>query len=77
MITIKCSQQVRTMRHAKGFRSGRTSTGYSRRLAEARRLQLAAVALSNHDLQRRWLAHSWRLHTWLCRSQRGMGWDTP
>jgi hypothetical protein len=78
MITVRCSRQLHTMRHAKGFRSGRTSTGYSRRPAEERWLQLAAVALSDRELQRQWLAQGWRLHEWLCHSlRRGVGWDTP
>jgi hypothetical protein len=77
MVTIKCSQQLCTMRHVKGFRSGRTSMGYSRRPAESRRLQLAAVTLRNRELKRRWLEHSWQLHAWLCRSLRSMEWDTP
>ena len=67
MLTLRCSQQLRTSRHLKGFRSCRTSTGWSRRRAAGRQLVLAEVALANRELRRQWLAQHWAAHRQLLR----------
>jgi hypothetical protein len=59
MLTIKNSNHLRTMRHLKSFRSGRTSTGASMWQAELGRIYQEEVALLHRERRRRWLAASW------------------
>jgi hypothetical protein len=62
MFTRKSSDHLRTMRHAKGFRSCRTSTGMPMWRAELSRIYQEEVALINRELRRRWLAEAWGSH---------------
>lgn len=60
MLTLKTSDQLRTMRQVKSFRSSPTSTGLPMWGAELGRMYQEEVARSNRELRRRWLAASWR-----------------
>jgi hypothetical protein len=62
MLTLKTSQQLRTMRHLKSFRSCPTNTGRLMWRAELARIYQEDVALANRELRRRWLAEAWRQH---------------
>ena len=78
MLTIRNSDQMRTMRNVKSYRSSRTSTGVSRELAERRRLFQEEAALAQREWRRRWLAQGWGEHLWYCRLQRqGAPWVMP
>jgi hypothetical protein len=54
MITLKDSNQVRTMRQVKSFRSCPTSTGLPMWGAEMGRLYREEVDRCNRELRRRW-----------------------
>ncbi len=60
MLTLKNSEQVRSMRHVKSFRSCPTSTGLPRWGAELGRIYQEEVARCNRELRRRWLDSAWR-----------------
>ena len=73
MLTLKNSQQLRTMRHLPSFRSCPTNTGRPMWRAELARIYQEEVALANRELRRRWLAEAWRLHLRSCHLQRLLG----
>lgn len=73
MLTLKNSQQLRTMRHLPSFRSCPTNTGRPMWRAELARIYQEDVALANRELRRRWLAEAWRHHLRGCRFQALMG----
>jgi hypothetical protein len=56
MQTIKDANQIRTMRHGKGYRSCPTSTGLPRWGAELGRIYQEEVARCNREFRRHWLA---------------------
>ena len=60
MLTLKTSDQLRTMRQVKSYRSCLTSTGLPMWGGELGRIYQEEVARSNRELRRRWLAASWR-----------------
>jgi hypothetical protein len=60
MLTIRNSDQMRTMRHVKSYRSCPTSTGLPMWGAEMGRMCQEEVARCNRELRRRWLAATWR-----------------
>jgi hypothetical protein len=62
MLTVKTSEQLRTMRHVKSYRSCSTSTGLPMWGAELGRICQGMVARANHELRRRWLDFAWRHH---------------
>lgn len=70
MITIKHSEQLRTMRHLKSFRSCRTATGMPMWQADLGRIYQEEVARANREMRRRWLAETWRHHLRGCRRAR-------
>ncbi len=66
MLTLRDSNQVRTMRQVKSYRSCPTSTGQPRWGAEMGRRYQEEVARCNRELRRSWRAAAWR-HRGLCR----------
>ena len=67
MNTLKDSNQLRTMRQVKSYRSCPTSTGLPMWGAELGRMYQEEVARWNRELRRRWLAAVWRPHRRCCR----------
>jgi hypothetical protein len=60
MLTLKTSDQLRTMRQVKSYRSCPTSTGLPGWGAELGRMYQEEVARCHRELRRRWLAAVWR-----------------
>ena len=60
MLTIRNSDQMRTMLHVKSYRSCPTSTGLPMWGADMGRMFQEEVARCNRELRRRWLAAAWR-----------------
>jgi hypothetical protein len=67
MNTLKDSNQLRTNRQVKSYRSCPTSTGLPMWGAELGRMYQEEVARWNRELRRRWLAAVWRPHRHCCR----------
>jgi hypothetical protein len=67
MLTIKDSNQVRTRRQVKSYRSCPTSTGLPMWGAELGRRYQEEVARGNRELRRRWLAAAWTYRRQCCR----------
>ncbi len=67
MLTLKTSDQLRTMRHVKSYRSCPTSTGLPMWGAELGRIYQEEVARCNRELRRRWLAAGWENRFRCCR----------
>lgn len=60
MVTIKTSEQLRTMRRVKSYRSCSTSTGLPLWGVEMGRMYQEEVARCNREWRRRWRAAAWR-----------------
>jgi len=60
MLMLRTSEQLRTRRHVKSYRSCPTATGLPRWGAELGRICQEEVARCNRELRRRWLAAAWR-----------------
>jgi len=67
MLTLKTSDQLRTRRQVKSYRSCPTSTGLPMWGAEVGRRCQEEVARCNRELRRLWLAASWRNRCRCCR----------
>jgi len=62
MINIKTLKQIRTMRHLKGYRSCRTTTGVSMEHLDRGRIYNEEMRLVNRELRRQWLEEAWKIH---------------
>jgi len=60
MLNLKTSEQLRTMRRVKSYRSCPTSTGLPMWGSELGRMYQEEVARCNRELRRRWRAAAWR-----------------
>jgi len=60
MLTLKTSDQLRTMRHVKSYRSCPTSTGMPMLGLELGRICQEELRRWNREMRRRWLAAAWR-----------------
>jgi hypothetical protein len=60
MVTILTSNQIRTMRHSKSYRSCPTSTGLPIMGVDRGRMLKEEVARGNRELRRRWLTACWK-----------------
>jgi hypothetical protein len=67
MLTLKNSNQLRTMRQVKSYRSCPTSTGLPMWGQELGRMYQEELARQNRELRRGWLAALWRQRRSCCR----------
>ncbi|MBI4643485.1 MAG: hypothetical protein HY790_04195 [Deltaproteobacteria bacterium] len=60
MLTLKTSDQLRTMRNVKSYRCCPTSTGPPMWAADLGRICLEELLRWNRELRRQWLAAAWQ-----------------
>jgi len=71
MINIRTSKQIRTMRHLKGLRSCRTTTGASMEHLDRGSIYREEMRLANRELRRQWLEEAWETGLSRCAQRKG------